>query len=96
LRLGLACALARPHRLLRALARHGIAPVATAFAGDHRTLPPRWLEEPVDLWLATEKCALHVPRVRAPLGTLDHEVVCSPTLVEHLSLARLDPSRRQQ
>jgi len=96
LRVGLACALARPRRLLRSLARHGITPVATAFGADHGPISAGALCAPVDLWLATAKCALHVPATRAPLGTLDHEVVCSPTLTAQLSLARLDPRPRQQ
>ncbi len=84
LRLGLACALARPGRLLRSLARHGITPVATAFARDHHPVDARALRHPVDLWLATAKCAHHIPRVRAPLATLHHDVVCSPTLAGRL------------
>ena len=96
LRLGLACALARPRRLLRSLARHGITPVATALAGDHRPIAARALQHPVDLWLATAKCALHMPPVRAPLATIHHDVVCSPTLSARLSLAHLDPRPHQQ
>jgi tetraacyldisaccharide 4'-kinase len=96
LRVGLACALARPGRLLRSLARHGIAPVATAFARDHHRLSSRPLRPRVDLWLATEKCALHVPATpastRAPLATLEHEVVCSQTLADALA-GSLAPSR---
>jgi len=104
LRVGLACALARPDRLLRALAREGIAPAATAFACDHGPLAPR---EPgdgtgpsadarVDLWLASAKCALHLGPTRAPVATLDHAVVCAPTLASKLSAARLDPRGCQQ
>jgi tetraacyldisaccharide 4'-kinase len=91
LRLGLACALGRPRRLLRSLARHGITPVATALGADHAPLAAGALQHPVDLWLATAKCALHMPRTRAPLATLDHEVVCSRTLSARLS-GRLDAS----
>jgi tetraacyldisaccharide 4'-kinase len=96
LRVGLACALARPRRLLRSLARHGITPVVTALAGDHRPIAARALRHPVDLWLATAKCALHMPPVRAPLATIQHDVVCSLTLSARLSVARLDPRPHQQ
>jgi tetraacyldisaccharide-1-P 4'-kinase len=96
LRLGLACALARPRRLLRSLARHGITPVAAAFAGDHRSIAARAVGHPVDLWLATAKCARHMPATSTPLATLDHDVVCSPTLATRLSVARLDPRPHQQ
>jgi tetraacyldisaccharide 4'-kinase len=96
LRLGLACALARPQRLLRSLARHGIHPVATAFAGDHRPITARALRHPVDLWLASAKCALHMAAAGAPLATLQHDVACSPTLAARLSVAHLDPRGHQQ
>jgi tetraacyldisaccharide 4'-kinase len=96
LQLGFACALARPRRLLRSLARHGITPVAMAFAQDHHPVAARALRRPVDLWLATAKCALHVPPTRAPVATLEHDVVCSPTLRAKLSATRLDPRRDQQ
>jgi len=96
LRLGLACALARPRRLLRSLARHGITPAVMACARDHHPVAARALRHPVDLWLATAKCALHIPRLRVPLATLDHDVVCSPTLAARLCVARLDPRPDQQ
>jgi tetraacyldisaccharide 4'-kinase len=84
-RVGLACALARPARLLRFLARRGVKPVAIARGGDHRPIAPEAMRVPVDLWLATPKCALHVPPTaerqrRAPLATIDHDVVLSPAL----------------
>jgi tetraacyldisaccharide 4'-kinase len=100
LRVGLACALARPTRLLRSLARHGIVPVATAFARDHHRLSPRLLRAPVDVWLSSEKCAFHIPPRRVPLATFEHEVVCARVLAEALvralSFAHLDPRRDQQ
>jgi hypothetical protein len=50
----------------------------------------------VDLWLASAKCALHLGAARAPVATLDHGVVCAPTLASKLSAARLDPRGCQQ
>jgi tetraacyldisaccharide 4'-kinase len=96
LRVGLACALARPERVRRALARRGITPVATAFARDHGPIPAGDLRSRrgvVDVWLATPKCALHVDSTRAPLAVLDHELVCSAALCARLAAARLDPRR---
>ena len=91
LRVGLACALARPDRLVRFLQRRGITPVAHVCAADHRAIPVRALSRPVDLWLASPKCALHVPPTGAPLGTLDHDLVLAPALASRLALpARLD------
>jgi tetraacyldisaccharide 4'-kinase len=92
-RVGLACALARPDRLLRFLARRNVRPVAIARASDHHAIHPRAMREPVDLWLATPKCTLHAPcplgrgRGFAPLATIDHDVVLSPAL--GAALARL-------
>jgi tetraacyldisaccharide 4'-kinase len=96
LRLGLVCALGRPRRLLRSLSRQDVTPFVTVLGDDHRPVAARELGAPVDLWLATSKCALHVPRTHAPLATLDHDVVCGPTLQGRLSVARLDPRRDQQ
>ncbi|MDP9036635.1 MAG: tetraacyldisaccharide 4'-kinase [Myxococcota bacterium] len=63
-RLGLIAALARPERVVRALARRGVTLHAVLAARDHGPLSPRLLERargmPVDLWLATAKCALHI------------------------------------
>jgi len=86
LRLGLACALARPARLVRMLARRGIVPVALARSRDHFPVGGL-LPRGVDLWLATPKCALHVAPTRAPLATLEHELLCSRTLAALLASA---------
>jgi len=91
LRVGLACALARPQRLLRFLGRRGITPVALALARDHSAVSARAMRHPVDVWLATAKCALHVVATSVPVATIDHDVACSPTLSGLLSAARLDP-----
>jgi tetraacyldisaccharide 4'-kinase len=94
LRLGLACALARPARLLGFLRRRGVVPAALARAPDHGRVRPAALQDDVDAWLATEKCALHVPdlgrrtgRTRPPVATIDYDVVISPQLAARLAAA---------
>jgi tetraacyldisaccharide 4'-kinase len=99
LRVGLACAIARPDRVSRFLGRRGIMPVATAFVRDHAAIPARILRahrRRVDVWLATPKCALHVDPTCAPMATLEHELVCSGALCARLFAARLDPRRAGQ
>jgi tetraacyldisaccharide 4'-kinase len=87
LRLGLACALARPDRLIRALARRGITPCAVVRSGDHAPIPTCALRAQqalashgsgVDLWLATAKCALHVVPERTRMHTSMHRPIHSP------------------
>lgn len=101
MRLGLACAVARPARLLSFLRRRGVVPVALARAPDHAAFRPGALDAPdaprdVDAWLATAKCALHVPlprgtgRARArqpPVATIDYDVVIPPPLAARLAAA---------
>lgn len=107
-RVGLACALARPSRLLGFLHRRGVVPVAVVRARDHGVLVPRSLDDGagVDLWLATAKCAsacaLHLPAwtgsgapraprasraLRAPVATIDYDVVPAPSLAARLAAA---------
>jgi tetraacyldisaccharide 4'-kinase len=89
-RVGLACALARPDRVLRFLQSRGVVPVAVARAPDHAPIPARHLSARVDLWLATPKCATHVPAMRAgcaPVATIDHDVVLCPSLCARLLCA---------
>jgi tetraacyldisaccharide 4'-kinase len=88
LRIGLACALARPDRIVRFLQRRGIRPVALARGRDHGPMPQRALDRTVDLWIATPKCALHVAPLRAPLATLDHDLVLAPSVSALLASAR--------
>jgi len=59
--IGLFTALGRPRRLVRALAREGIFPSVVVEARDHGPAP-RLPDVRVDLWVATEKCALHLMR----------------------------------
>jgi tetraacyldisaccharide 4'-kinase len=90
-RVGLITALARPHRVVRLLARRGVTPVAVVSTRDHgplglmarlRTIAITRAGE-VDLWVATRKCALHaadaVPQ-NAALAVLDHAVTLGPDL----------------
>jgi tetraacyldisaccharide 4'-kinase len=90
-RVGVACALARPSRLLSFLRRRNVIPVALARALDHAPIDPRALDVDVDVWLATPKCALHVPHRadggngRPPLATIDYDVVISPELSARLA-----------
>jgi tetraacyldisaccharide 4'-kinase len=85
LRPGLMCALARPERVVRSLARRGVTLRTVLSAPDHGPFPPsaRALaaRAAVDLWLATPKCTLHLPqRLSAPLAILEHEVVLTSRL----------------
>jgi tetraacyldisaccharide 4'-kinase len=106
-RLGLLSALARPDRIVRDLARRGIALRAIVRARDHG--PFRAFDAykahgrrdvRVDLWLASPKCALHVELERfvpAPLAILDYrpdQIILSPPL--RSALARLDRRSLEQ
>jgi tetraacyldisaccharide 4'-kinase len=84
-RIGLVCALGRPDRVLRSLALRGIAPAVVIRGPDHGEIAAGSLTAPVELWLATAKCALHVPPY-ARVATLDHELVLSRALCERLAL----------
>jgi tetraacyldisaccharide 4'-kinase len=92
-RIGLVCALGRPHRVLRSLALRGIAPVVVVRGPDHGATPAgsmRAHAAQVDLWLASAKCALHVPEgacTHARVATLDYDLVLSRALCERLSAA---------
>jgi tetraacyldisaccharide-1-P 4'-kinase len=82
-RLGLFTALARPERLLRALAGAGLAPREVVRAADHGPLNDRLArlvagaDSRVDVWLATAKCAVHLERagLGERLGILDGSLV---------------------
>ncbi len=87
LRVGLAVALGRPGRLLAMLERRGVIPVAVARARDHHDIHLRALRpaRPVDMWIASRKCALHVPPATrsapgAPLGVIDYRLTPGPGL----------------
>jgi tetraacyldisaccharide-1-P 4'-kinase len=82
-RVGLFTALARPDRLVRALAAAGARPHEIVRAPDHgpltRRLARRLVEADsrVDVWLATSKCAAHLDRAALGerLGILDGTLV---------------------
>lgn len=91
LRVGLFTALGRPERLVGALARAGLAPLHVVRAPDHGPITPRLarrlVDLPVDLWLATTKCALHLETLdlAAPLGILDGSLVLPSSLALRLA-----------
>ncbi|MBX3200395.1 MAG: tetraacyldisaccharide 4'-kinase [Labilithrix sp.] len=75
---GLFTAIARPDRLVRALASVGVHPRAIVSVADHgagASVGPLLRGAEVDAWLATAKCALHLADVplRVPLGVVDAE-----------------------
>ena len=65
-RLGLFTAIARPQRLVGSLRQTGITFTDVVHAPDHgpfsSSLAKRMATAPVDLWLATAKCAVHLER----------------------------------
>ncbi len=101
---GLLTALARPDRLVRSLARHGVVPRAVICGRDHGPLGARAGRQvagndEVELWLATPKCALHAARELpgVPVAILDHSVTLHAALRNALRgvcrrAASLDPS----
>jgi hypothetical protein len=93
MRWGLLAALSRPDRVVRALARRGIALGCIVRARDHGPLDRHAVEAcararrlgTVDGWLVTPKCALHLPAdFSAPVATLDYSLVLSPSLRSYL------------
>jgi len=84
-RVGLLCALARPERVVRQLARRGVSLVSVVRARDHgpfgRPALAAAARARVDVWLATPKCALHLHEFAAlPVAVLDHGVALSAPL----------------
>ena len=89
-RLGLACALARTERVLRMLRGKGVVPVAVAAGADHGPVPVAAMVAAeaagVDGWLATAKCALHVPPPwSAAVLTIDYDLRLSGALLARLA-----------
>lgn len=92
---GLFTAIARPDRLVRALASVGVHPRAIVSVADHgprKAVGPRLRAARVDAWLATAKCALHLMDVSlgVPLGIVDAEPSLPPGVLA--SLRALLPS----
>jgi tetraacyldisaccharide 4'-kinase len=98
-RVGLFTALARPDRLVRALAAAGLEPGEVIRAGDHGPLTPglvrllRAADARVDVWLATAKCAVHLEHagLAERLAILDGSLVLPPSVA--LALQRLAGGR---
>ena len=85
IRAGLLSALSRPERIVRAIRARGISLHTVIRARDHGPFSASALVQaaraPVDLWFATDKCAIHLRApLPAPLAILDNEVVLSPLL----------------
>lgn len=86
LRVGLFTALGRPGRLVRALARAGITPCEIVRAPDHGPLSLRLgrqlVDFPVDVWLATSKCAVHLEGLELGerLAILDGSLLLPPSI----------------
>ena len=92
-RVGLLVAIARPSRLLGALAREGVAPEVVVTLADHAVFGASTLDRVrrsrVDAWLTTARCATKLPpRLGgAPVLVLEHHVDVRP-LLGRLVLAR--------
>jgi tetraacyldisaccharide-1-P 4'-kinase len=77
---GLLLAIARPERVVAALARAGIRPVSSVCLTDHGVPSAGVLAEaaraPVDAWLTTARCATKLPADIGgrPVLALDHRV----------------------
>jgi tetraacyldisaccharide 4'-kinase len=98
MRLGLVTCLARPERLIRWLSARGVMPVIAIHRGDHavRSSPRISASEPVDAWIATEKCALHVGAVNARRlliveYVIDLQAIASRSMIMRDALARALP-----
>jgi tetraacyldisaccharide-1-P 4'-kinase len=99
--MGVVLAIARSHRVLEALARRGLHPVATwAFPDHHRptsaellTMTARTTQR-IDVWLTTGKCATKLPAslAGAPVLVLDHAVRLSDRLVTWIVSGDLAPA----
>jgi tetraacyldisaccharide 4'-kinase len=100
-RVGLVTSLARPERIARALEALGVHPAAFVHAPDHRSASPRVLcttarTAQLDVWVATEKCAVHLERAAAnsggrglgaPLLVVGYDVAVEPNALAALERA---------
>ena len=82
MRLGFFSAMARPARLLLALARANVTPSVVVHAPDHGPVSRKLADQiahadtRVEMWVASEKCALHLEalegcRLRQPMATFE-------------------------
>lgn len=92
LRVGLVLGIARPDRVRRLLAAHGIRPAVERLFGDHAgggrfRCGSRFRAPSVDLWLTTAKCATKLGShyAGAPLFVLDHRVELPDALIEEVA-----------
>jgi tetraacyldisaccharide 4'-kinase len=90
-RAGLLLGIARPDRILRSLASHGVIPAAVRFLRDHSSAAEfrsseRFQSERVDLWLTTKKCAVKLGDTYcgAPLLSLEHRVELPGALLDRV------------
>jgi tetraacyldisaccharide-1-P 4'-kinase len=86
-RLGLALALGRPERVVRELARLGVAPVRFEHAADHgRLWATRRPSADVEAWLTTAKCATKLDEFRGggPVWVLEQRVTLPAGVVEQV------------
>jgi tetraacyldisaccharide 4'-kinase len=93
LRVGLLLTVARPERIVRALAAHGIIAVASLFLADHAVpsaADRAGARTRLDVWLTTARCAAKLPSSLpssaggdVPVLTLDHRIDVAP-LVQRL------------
>ncbi len=92
-RLGLWTVLARPGRVVTALARHGVHPVVVRASPDHGPARfPRKAPDPrIDLWVCTRKCRNHLPANLwgVSIATLEYSLRLEAPL--KAALAHLDP-----
>jgi tetraacyldisaccharide-1-P 4'-kinase len=94
LRVGLLTAVARPERIVDALARQRVVPSAVVSVRDHgpfdeaarSRVGEATRRSGVDLWLATPKCALHAARALTglPVAVLERRVSLHPLLRRRL------------
>lgn len=92
LRVGLVLGIARPDRVRRLLAAHGIRPAVERLFGDHSSggrfrYGSRFRARSLDLWLTTAKCATKLGShyAGAPLFVLDHRVELPDALIEEVA-----------
>jgi tetraacyldisaccharide 4'-kinase len=89
MRLGLLVAVARPERILRALAAVGVHPVDVRFFGDHRAPSRAGRPASVGAWLTTAKCGTKLGNTYAgaPVFVLEHRLTLPEALIDAVAFA---------